>query len=206
MLSRFYGWAVRTGRAVVNPFASVSRLPEREEARLIFCSREERAAVLAACEGEANRAAVWVAFFAGLRLGELARLEWADVGEERLVVRKSKIRRPRVVPMASALWSVLAETRRHGPRVAQWPTEARRWKYQSACVVRQLRERVAGTVPAERVGWLPFRRSFGSLLVQAGESVDTVAAWMGHSPRTCRRHYAEFVPRDARDSRIDALE
>jgi integrase len=57
----------------------------------------------------------------------------------------------------------------------------------------------------ERIGWNPFRHTFGSLLAQAGVSIDKISAWMGNTPEVCRRHYAQFIPRDRRDSEIDKL-
>ena len=32
-----------------------------------------------------------------------------------------------------------------------------------------------------------------------------ISAWMGNSPEICRRHYAEFVPRDSHDEDIEKL-
>lgn len=57
----------------------------------------------------------------------------------------------------------------------------------------------------ERIGWNPFRHTFGSLLAQAGVSLDKISAWMGNTPEVCRRHYAQFIPRDRRDNEIDKL-
>lgn len=57
----------------------------------------------------------------------------------------------------------------------------------------------------ERIGWNSFRHTFGSLLAQAGVSLDKISAWMGNTPEVCRRHYAQFIPRDRRDSEIDKL-
>ena len=47
--------------------------------------------------------------------------------------------------------------------------------------------------------------AFGSLLAQDGVSIDKISAWMGNTPEVCRRHYAQFVPRDRRDEDIDRL-
>ena len=57
----------------------------------------------------------------------------------------------------------------------------------------------------ERIGWNAFRHTFGSLLAQSGVSIDKISAWMGNTPEVCRRHYAQFIPRDKRDSEIDNL-
>lgn len=57
----------------------------------------------------------------------------------------------------------------------------------------------------DRIGWNAFRHTFGSLLAQAGVSLDKISAWMGNTPEVCRRHYAQFIPRDRRDGEIDKL-
>ncbi len=57
----------------------------------------------------------------------------------------------------------------------------------------------------ERIGWNSFRHTFGSLLAQAGVSIDKISAWMGNTPEVCRRHYTQFIPRDRRDREIDKL-
>ncbi len=41
------------------------------------------------------------------------------------------------------------------------------------------------------------------MLVQAGGSIDKVAAWLGNTPYMCSRHYVEFIPRDRHDEEID---
>ncbi len=56
-----------------------------------------------------------------------------------------------------------------------------------------------------RIGWNSFRHTFGSLLAQGGVSIDKISSWMGNTPEVCRRHYAQFVPRDRRDDEIDKL-
>ncbi|MCD8139281.1 MAG: tyrosine-type recombinase/integrase, partial [Planctomycetaceae bacterium] len=58
-------------------------------------------------------------------------------------------------------------------------------------------------LPAERVQWNAWRHTFASLRVQAGVSIDKVSSWMGNSPEVCRKHYAQFMPRDQHDEDID---
>jgi integrase len=57
----------------------------------------------------------------------------------------------------------------------------------------------------DRIGWNAFRHTFGSLLAQGGVSLDKISSWMGNTPDVCRRHYAQFIPRDRRDDEIDKL-
>lgn len=58
-------------------------------------------------------------------------------------------------------------------------------------------------IPAERIGWNAWRHTFATLRVQAGVSLDKITSWMGNTPEVCRRHYAQFVPRDHYDEDID---
>ena len=60
-------------------------------------------------------------------------------------------------------------------------------------------------IPDERIGWNAWRHTFASLLVQEGLGLDLVSAWMGNTPEVCRRHYAQFIPRDRRNTMIDRL-
>ena len=60
-------------------------------------------------------------------------------------------------------------------------------------------------IPSERVRWNAWRHTFGSLLAQKGVGIDKISSWMGNTPEVCRRHYAQFVPRDRHDEEIDLL-
>jgi len=61
-------------------------------------------------------------------------------------------------------------------------------------------------IAPECIGWTPFRHTFGSLLAQAGVSLDKISSWMGNTPEVCSKHYAQFVPRDYRDEDVDKLQ
>lgn len=58
-------------------------------------------------------------------------------------------------------------------------------------------------IPAERIGWNAFRHTFATLRAQAGVSLDKITSWMGNTPDVCRKHYAQFMPRDSHDEDID---
>ena len=45
----------------------------------------------------------------------------------------------------------------------------------------------------------------GRVVAKEGVSLDKIAAWMGNSPQICRRHYAQFAPRDRHDEGIERL-
>ncbi len=129
---------------------------------------------------------------------------------------KTKTGKSRETPLSSTLEAILKtvpQDRQQGyvvqmeHRANDRDTEAMRADRLTA-FTRHLREMLA-TRPQEisshLISWNPFRHTFGSLLAQAGVSLDKISSWMGNTPDVCRRHYAQFIPRDRRDSEIDKL-
>lgn len=205
--SGFFRWAMETGRVQSNPFAGIKRLTEAGPDEIVYCTREEREDILRAGGTSGTSIAVWLAFFTGARLSEIARLEWRDVllSPGRVVIRKSKTGKRRSVPLHERLRDRL-NCEKQSPRghIVPWPEEEERMRYASTLLLREIRERAPHITP-DRVRWNAFRHTWATLLAQAGVSLDKISAWMGNSPDICRRHYAEFVPRDERDKDIDRL-
>ena len=190
---RFYSWAVRTERVRLDPFAETRSLPEGDALEILHLSREERDRVLEAAAGDPDGLAVWLALYAGLRRGEVARCRWADLhlGRRKLDVPRTKTMRRRVVDLAAPLRTV-PERRRLG-RVVPWPAGDGAWRYAAT----QLLERLAAKLsdmPAGKLRWNVFRHTFASSLVQAGVSIWKVSRWMGNSVAICTRHYASMSP------------
>jgi integrase/recombinase XerC len=200
--SRFYRWAQTTGRLTRNPFGDISGLPEPEAEEITYLTRAERDRLLLAADEEPDGMAVWLACYAGLRRSEVARAEWSHVRRDRgrLYVPPGKTGRSRIVPLAEALAGRLAEGGQG--QIVPWPEAPAQWQWRARRLLRTLQPAVSD---GPRLGWNVLRHTFGSLLAQAGVSLDKVAAWMGHSAAICRRHYAQFVPRDRRDEDIDRL-
>ncbi|MDR1612039.1 MAG: hypothetical protein LBT97_04555, partial [Planctomycetota bacterium] len=219
---RFYGWAAQTGRMPENPFAGISALPEEHAESIVYCTREERGRIVAAAIGLPRGLAIPVAFFAGMRREEIARMQWIDIlhAEGRIVVPKTKTGRRRILPLASELQALLAgipESARRG-FVVDYSRESEAWVAEANALIEAIRCRLsrpleckpdgtpAGTsrkksfamtgadlarpapehcpamaadglpwIPAERIRWNAFRHTFGSLLAQAGVSLDKIS-------------------------------
>lgn len=245
--SRFYKWAVRTGRAKANPFSEIKTLREERRSDIVHCTSDEREEILSMAKesGWKDWLAIPVAFYTGMRREEISRLDWDDMRFSKglVVVQKSKTGKSRILPLASALEKILLEIpegKRHGPVVitppgidrllrldnlvrhlrrmnrdrmlAAWslekppPSRAKDYKEKKAVWLEAKKVRDAELQAyLERIGWNSFRHTFGSLLAQNGVSLDKISAWMGNTPEVCRRHYAQFIPRDRRDNEIDKL-
>ncbi|MDR1613339.1 MAG: tyrosine-type recombinase/integrase [Planctomycetota bacterium] len=210
----FYRWLVENGYRDANPFRGIPRLKESVgEEDIVYCTREERGRIIAMARasGWPDWIAVPVAFYAGMRREEIARMRWPDAlfAEGRAAVPVTKTKRRRVLPLAAELRSLLEavpEKNRVGfivpiaaefDRVQRLETLARK--------IRKINAASEDPIPEERIGWNAWRHTFGSLLAQAGVSLDKICSWMGNTPEVCRRHYAQFVPRGSRDDEIDRL-
>ena len=203
---RFYNWAVATGRLFINPFEQCKTLKTDDVEYIVYCTREERDVLLAAADELPDGLAVWLAFWTGMRRGEIHRCRWEHVSLDngRVVVPVSKTRHRRVVPLAGRLRERLAPVAEPHGKVVPWAETFEEWTWRANLLLDALATRCPN-MPKERIRWNSFRHTFGSLLAQDGVSLDKISAWMGNSPVICRRHYAEFVPRDHHDEDIEKL-
>jgi len=211
-ISGFVTWAKTTGHLAksVNPLSGVKIIREiHSPDRINVWDAPLVSGLLAAADKLPDGIAVWIAVLAGLRRGEIARVEWEDVGEAYISVRKSKTGTARQVPLSSALAARLAKIggKKTG-RIVPWPAGYDEWVADAKRIAeKQMPELYPPpegiTFPKLQYHWNTYRHTFASRHVQAGVPLDVVAAWIGDSVATCRRHYARFVPRDHRDTRID---
>ncbi len=121
VVSAVYGWGSRSTRLLVprNPTLLVELPPNDEVARERVATADEAARLLAALTADVA-VPYALAFYAGLRRSEIARLEWRDVdlGGLSLVVRRSKSdagtgrRIPLAAPLVPILQTVAGPNRR----------------------------------------------------------------------------------------------
>ncbi len=208
-LSGFFRWLRFTGYhpKTHNPMAGIKRV--REEKRplgIITWEKNEIPKLLDAADKLKHGIAVWIAIYAGLRRGEIARLQWTDIHQICIDIRKTKTGAPRQVPIPKVLAEKLAMQPRNGPRVVGWPEALHGW---GTAARRMVEKQLPDLLPEidekhpEKFGWNVFRHTFASRHAQAGKPLDLIAAWLGDSPKICKEHYARYVPANKRDTRID---
>ena len=204
-----YGWACRPTRRLVaeNPTIGVELPPVDEVARDRVVTAEEAEALLEPLS-PADRVPFALAFYAGLRRGEMDRLQWRDVDLERLwlVVRKSKSAAGtgRRLPIAAPLKPILlaasaAHSRPRDGRVLGGvsltsgrlvPRATQAWTAAAAAAAKQREEELT----LDPIGLHECRHTYASFLMAAGYTLRELMEYMGHSSLQATERYVKLLP------------
>jgi site-specific recombinase XerD len=156
------------------------RFPQRLP---VILSRDEVRRVLEASEGLRQRAAVEIAYAAGLRLNELLHLQVSDIDSARMLihVKQGKGNKDRDVMLSPALLETLrAYWREARPRGYLFPGKKEGSAInptilQRGFAVAKLKARIE-----KKASFHSLRHSFATHLMESGVSVRTIQALLGH--------------------------
>lgn len=202
--------------ATAKEWGLISRVPrpprsrrKGEQQSIRFLGFDEAQRLIAASRAEPEWACmVLVALHAGLRLGELLALRWADVyfDSRKLIVRRSrtlgrdsgtKNERGREVPLTDSAWKALkAHGHLRGERVfcredgSPWSTNQAYWPLWRFC-------KAAGL---EKCGWHTLRHTFASHLVMRGQPLKAVQELLGHQSIEMTLRYSHLSPEAKTDA------
>ena len=183
-LRAMFNWAVADGLVPRSPFrvgdVAVVRLT-REEARTRRLQGDEKTRLLEASNG--LQPLIVAALETGMRLGELLSLQWHQVGNDLfLPAGKTKAKKPRRVPVSTALRAVL-DARRNDPAGEPIPSDGyvlgdeigrRRGSIKTAWRLTCQRAKIDG------LHFHDLRREAGSRWMDAGVPLATIQRWLGH--------------------------
>jgi len=188
-----YAWALPRGLARVNPTAGL-RLPTGSTARERIAAPREATALIAALAPR-DQAALGLAVYAGLRLGELLALDWENVdldagtlrvvrawdhGSRTFVAPKSKAG-TRTVPIIARLSLLLAD---HRVLTDHRPGLLFAGRTGQPAAHSGLRDRMTAAWRRnglEPLGFHEGRHTFASLMIGAGVNAKALSAYLGHS-------------------------
>jgi site-specific recombinase XerD len=173
----FYTEVVPRAWGLSTPY---QRFPQRLP---VILSREEVRRLLEASQGLRQRAAVEIAYAAGLRLNELLHLRVSDIDSERMVihVKQGKGKKDREVMLSPALLETLrAYWRQARPRGYLFPGKKAGCPLNATILQRgfALAKRTARIEKA--ASFHSLRHSFATHLMESGVSVRTIQALLGH--------------------------
>lgn len=209
-IRKFFAWSTVRGYLPHSPATGLKALPEDVSPEIVWCDRTERDRIVKAADKLGHGLPVRIAFWSGLRRGEIARLRkrdidltsgWIAVGRDRAT--QTKTRTARQIPIADALRSVLELATKKARTEILFD-----WNEDIESRARSILDEIRAEIPelAGKISWNVWRHTFCSLLAQTGKvSIDQIAAISGHTPEVCRRHYAHLIPRDRGAVGIDLL-
>jgi integrase len=198
-LQALYSWALPRGLAHTNPCTSL-RLPTGETKRDRIATPSEAAALIAALPAK-DQAALGLAVYAGLRIGELVALDWSAIDLNELPTPTLRVERAwdekamqfldakteagqgRTVPILDRLATLLAD---HAV-LMDHPTEGLLFPGRDGCQplsTGRLRKRAAEaweTAGLRPLGFHEGRHTFASLMIAAGVNAKALSSYMGHA-------------------------
>lgn len=164
-----WAWKVH-GLTPTDP-TSRMQMPEVRNERHVYASRLQMLQLARACTHHQARMAIRVAFYTGMRLGELLRVEPGQPGM--LVLADTKNGDRRAIPVHPRI----AHLVQHLPLTAPKITIQRAW------------QRARAAVDLEHVHFHDLRHSTASEMINAGVDLYTVGAVLGHrDPRSTQRY------------------
>jgi len=165
-----WGWK-RHGMGLHDPAARV-QMPAVSNERQVYIDRRQMLTLARACVHRPTRAAIRVAYYSGMRLGEIERarrvpgaflLDDTKNGEPRVVPMHPKIRTAATVPLGSRY--------------------TRHYHFRIACA----------SVGLHDLHFHDLRHSAASAMINAGVDLYTVGAVLGHKSAASTRRYAHLA-------------
>jgi integrase len=192
-LQALYAWAIPRGMAQVNPTRDL-RLPSGETARDRIATPDEARALIAALPPK-DQATLGLAFYAGLRLGEVLAMDWGHVETDRVDIVKGwdalarvygspKHGSVRTVPVCDELATILADHRvlmNHPSGGMLFPSERRPSQPMHPSPLRRRLYNAWDPAGMERLGFHEARHSYASMSAAAGIRLEVLSKRMGHS-------------------------
>jgi len=188
LLKRMFNLAIEWGYCEKNPVRKVKLFPERENLKERILTEEEELRLLAN-SAEHLRPILVTALNTGMRLGEILNLKWENVvlKERIIVLRKTKSKKQRIIPINQVLYDELLRLRlRSGKSSYVFVNPENRKPLKSVKKAFKGAIRRAGI---ENLRFHDLRHTFATRLLQKGVDVETVKELLGHySIRVTQRY------------------
>jgi integrase len=181
-------WAVKLRYLRTNPAKDVERpsLPVKQDDPAAYLTAQQFGDLLSKAKNDTPlyKFAVWT----GLRITELLALEWPDVRDGFVIVKRGKGRKQRIVPLLpQASEALKAVPRRLNDARIFW------WMKDRHTTLRRFQRRLVWA-QLPRFRFHDLRHTFGAYAAQAGVDLEVIAAAMGHTSTTVTKLYAHLSP------------
>jgi len=166
-ITTLINFGIRRKYLTTNPINGMKRYKSDAEVIPRFLSKEEIARLLSASQGETLHIPIAISIYAGLRPAEARRVQLSDIDLERdlLFVHKSKVGKPRSIPLHKNLKKIIDPS--------AFPLNFTNF--------RRVFKRIKRKAGLLDIDWYTLRHTFASHLVMNGVDLVTVKDLMGHS-------------------------
>jgi len=201
------------------PESMLSMHIDGAEAEIVAVPAADVAKLIAACTDERYRVAVLLASEAGLRIGEIRGVQWTDIRDGRITIRRAidtrnnvttpKHDKTRTVKLSPALVSALETLPRRGIWIVTRLDDGGMLTYWAMWeALRALYTKAGVTIPVSETGesmpWHSLRHSYGTEMAARGVPLPVLQQLMGHEDIATTMRYVT-VNRDQMDAAIDRV-
>lgn len=185
-----------------------------KDAPIVAVAPEDVAKLIAAATDDRYRAALLLASEAGLRIGEILGLQWTDVKDGELRVRRAvdsagnvglpKHDKTRDVPLSPALVKELGRMPRRGLWIVSRLDGDMLTYWGALDAIREIYTRANVSIPVSESGetrpWHSLRHTFGTECAARGVPITTLQELMGHEDVATTRRYVTVTKAHKRDA------
>jgi site-specific recombinase XerD len=191
-----------------NPFSKV-KFPKLSRSFPVFVAEDELLIIIANTPYQYLKDIFIVAFYTGLRLGELINMKWDWLNFEQncITVRctegfQTKSKKERIVPMSNKVRSVLINRFNNSNHILNdvvfYRKEKRRLHQDT--ISKQFKIIVRKSNLNEKIHFHSLRHSFASVLVQKGVSLYIIKELLGHQDLATTQIYSHLQQQNLRDA------
>ncbi|MCP5061780.1 MAG: tyrosine-type recombinase/integrase [Ignavibacteriae bacterium] len=199
-LKASFNRAIDWGYIKENPFKKV-KLPKSQKSFPVFISETELNQIVTNTKSKDLRSLFILAFFTGMRLGELVNLKWSEIKlQSRMITIKNdksfstKSKKDRTIPMNKKIIVILKKKMKEGIKSEFVFSKTEGIKFNNDYVSKSFKKAVRKAKMDEKIHFHTLRHSFASRLVQKGASIYIVKELLGHSDVTTTQIYSHLQP------------
>jgi site-specific recombinase XerD len=199
-LKASFNKAVEWNYISVNPFTKI-KFPKLSKSFPVFITEDELLIILANTQYQHLKDIITVAFYSGLRLGELVNMKWnwLDFFQNQITVKctdefQTKNKKERIVPLNEKVRSVLFNrfnSSLHNPDEFVFYHWKEKKLYQES-ISKQFKNIVRKSNLSEKIHFHTLRHSFASLLAQKSVSLYIIKELLGHEDLATTQIYSHL--------------
>ncbi len=196
-------------KLIDSPLLVGFRLPKIQPPEPLFITLSELKKIIGIADRQIYKDIFMFAFLTGLRASEILNLTWESVSLANGVIQigsdkfTTKARRLRYIPISKPVRYILE---RRKPKIIRQSGnyvfgKSSGFPYSVSFISKAFKKCVRRARLNEKIHFHTLRASFGSYLLQQGESISVISKLLGHSSiAVTERHYASLSLNDLKDA------